>query len=146
MLALVVLIVVPGRVASLHTLRVLRGVWQREQLLLELCRDVDTGQVCGLSAHSNLLTCLVAEEDALLGGVGGWVHAGDARSVAVGRVDGKGAIDVTARLVEFDGLPGVLGGLADAGTVCNALVLLVVARVVLLVDVAFDLILAESQR
>lgn len=101
-----------------------------------------------LRTHAHLLPALVAQEDALVG-VGllaGLHYARDSACVGGGRVDGEGAVDVSARLVELDGLPGVLGGLADAGAVDDAGSRRIVCHIVRVsLDVPFDLILSETQ-
>ena len=77
MLALLVLIVVARRVTRLHTLRILACIRQSEELLLKLGRYINAGKVCGLCSYSNFLSSLVAEEYALLCGIGGvgWMNA-----------------------------------------------------------------------
>ena len=61
--------------SGLHTLGVLGGIGQREQLLLKLCRDIDAGEVRSLRPHAHLRPSLIAEENALLLHVLPRVHA-----------------------------------------------------------------------
>ncbi len=59
-LALLALVVVAWRVSCLHALGVLGGIWQSEQLLLELGGNIDTGEMGSLCADSYLLAGLVS--------------------------------------------------------------------------------------
>ena len=96
---------------------------------------------------------LIAEENALLGRIGGVsrVHARDTTRVRTSCVYRECTIDVTAGLIELDGLPGVFGGLTDARTLDYALVLLhvlplvTIALHVLPMNVPLNLILAKPQ-
>lgn len=97
------------------------------------------------SDTTDLGLVLVAQENALIGSVLVGVHARDPACVAVCSVNGKSAIDITPSLVELNSLPGVLGSLADASRVNHVGLILGVALSILLVDVALDLILAESK-
>ena len=65
--------------------------------------------------------------------------------VALGCVYGECPIDVSARLVELDGLPSILGRLADRRALNHAWVVLVSALHVLPVDVTLNLILTEPK-
>lgn len=142
MLALPIFAVVSWRMPSLHTLRVLGGIWQGQELLLQLGGDVDTSEVGCLSSNADLLIGLVPEENALLLVA---LHTRDAARVAPCRVDCERSVDVTTSLVELDGLPGVLGRLADARSLHHGVVvhLSVVRRVL---NVSLYLILTEPKR
>ena len=151
-LALLVFVVIAWRVTRLHTLGVLGSIWQGEQLLLQLCRDVDTSEVGAVSPHTDFVATGVTEENALLRRmVLLWMNAGKPAGIAAGSVDGEGAVDVTPSLVELDGLPGILCSLTDSGsvddgTVTRLCVLLLVTRLHLLaLDVSLYLILSETQ-
>ena len=147
MLALLPFVVVARRVPCLHALRVLRGVWQSEQLLLQLRRDIHAGEVGSLRPHADLLAGLVAQKYALVRRGTRVVDALDRCGVAASRVDSEGTVDVAARLVELNGLPRVLRGLADARSFDNALVLLgVVAFQIRGMNIPLYLILTESKR
>lgn len=143
----------------LHTLRVLRSVWQRQQLLLKLGRDINACEVGSLCpTHADFVTSLIAQEDALLLRlllVARGMHSGDRSRVAPCRTDSKCSIDIPARLVELNRLPGVFGRLTDGRAVFYAndglivgviWVHLLVRIAVLLMNVSLNLTLAEAQR
>ena len=105
-----------------------------------------------MGPNANFVTGLVAKEDALLRVlILLRMHTGQSTSIASGSVDGEGAIDVTSCLIELDGLPGVLGGLADARSVDDCAVamlrsLRLSVRVhILTLNVSLYLILTETQ-
>ena len=92
----------------------------------------------------------VAKKDALLGVVLLRVHSRKTAGVTACRVDCKSAIDISARLIELDGLPGVLGGLADARSVDDCAVAMLrslrlsISVHILTLDVSLYLILSKT--
>lgn len=79
-------------------------------------------QMSCVLAHPNLRAerlTLGVHEDTLLGGLRRTLLLHSVRKVRLGpdesRIEGKGSIDITASLVEFNCLPSVLGSLADKG-------------------------------
>ena len=65
-LTLLILVVISRRVACLHTLGILGGVREGQQLLLQLGGHVDTRKVGRLGADPHLVPRLIPQEDALL--------------------------------------------------------------------------------
>ena len=141
--------------SCLHTLGILGGVREGQQLLLQLGGHVDTRKVGCLRPDPHLVPRLIPQEDALLLLV--TLHSRDATRVASRSIDRKSAIDIPSRLVKLDSLPRVLGRLADGLPALNhngpvgilhlllLLRLLLVRLHILLLDVALNLILAEAE-
>ena len=74
-LPLAILVVVAWRVSGLHTLGVLGGIRESEELLLQFGGHVDAGEVGSLSSNTDLLVGLVSQENALLRRVALRVHS-----------------------------------------------------------------------
>ena len=162
MLALGLLVVVSWWVPCLDTLRILRGVWQCQQLLLQFSWNVDGCKMGTLASTVNLVVYLRSEENALLG----WlrhalilihVRRGTA-CVADGWIDGiidsESSVNISTCLIELNGLPSILSSLTDSRTIWNsrhirALWLLLILLCLVLwvcLNVPFNLILSKSQR
>ena len=90
-----------------------------------------------LGPDADLLSSLVAQEDALLLGVLRRMDTRYATGIACRRIDRESSIDVAAGLVELDSLPSVLGSLTDT---CN-----IHAALGLRMDAPLNLILTEPQ-
>ena len=81
------------------------------------------------------------------------MDSGDTTCIARCSVNGEGSVDITSRLVKLNGLPSVFGGLRNAWTLNDTLILLgrwvtlgLIALLVCCLDVSLDLILAKSKR
>jgi len=105
-----------------------------------------------MGPHAHLVitrAARVPHEDTLLGVIaGGRVHSAETARVTTSCVDGKSTVDVSAGLIELDGLPSILGCLTDAWTSFSDSLLLMLALCLglLILNVTLDLILAETQR
>lgn len=146
MLALLIFVIVTRWVPGLHTLRVLGCVWQGQQLLLKLRRDIDTSEVSGLCPDSHLCASLIAKENALLL-VLHRMHPRNSARIASSSVNSKGPIDIATGLVKLNGLPSIFSGLTDTSVPLgrSTLVLLCVALHLLLLNVPLYLILTEPE-
>ena len=71
------------------------------------------------------------------------MHTTEAAGIAPGSIDSERAVNVSASLIELDGLPRVLRRLADPGAIRGHS--LTVCLVLLILNVPLDLILAESE-
>ena len=161
-LALGLLVVVSRWMPCLDTLRILRCIWQCQQLLLQFSWNVDRCKMGALASTVNLVVYLRSEENALLGWLRGnaliLIHVcGGTTCITDGWIDGiidcKGAVDISACLVELNGLPRILSSLTNSRPIWDSrhirvlLLLLILLRLVLWVclDVPFNLILSKSQ-
>ena len=123
MLALLVLIIIAGRMPCFHTLGVLGSVWKSEQLLLELSGDVDTGEVGPMCSNTNFMPCSrVTQKDTLLCRAVIRVHTGKPAGIAASRIYGEGPINITACLVKLNCLPSIFCRLTDTRTFSDAVI------------------------
>ena len=147
----ILLIVVSWRMACFDRLRIFWGIGEGQQLLLELCWYIDRGQMGSLSTAIDFI-CLWTEENTLLCRLillGLRHRVSGSTLIANCRVNCKGAVYVTTRLIEFNCLPGVFSScrnrlvFVDLSRSCCLRLLLILLRVDL--DISFNMILTEPQ-